>query len=129
MKNAKQPWHCQACKRLSGVLLTVCFSFVLANTALSSTNAAQNGGWISVGIPSFMHLGTQGAFYLNGTDQGTCGGVQPTYFRFDTNQPHWKEMYALIQVSSANERPMDCVVDSGCGTTEVWVSYCRTPLR
>ena len=91
--------------------------------------------WISVGIPYQTHQGTLGAppatgdFYLTGTDHGRCNNVRPDYFRFDMSQPHWKEMYAGLLYAAANEKPIDCVVDSGCGTTQVWVSSCRIPLR
>jgi hypothetical protein len=94
----------------------------------ATVNATGNGQFLSIGVPSYVHLGTNGDFYLQGTDQGTCQSLQPTYFRIDTSQAHWKEMWALLLYSSANQKSLDCVVDSGCGTTQVWVSYCRTAL-
>ncbi len=107
---------------------------MLTSTLLMPANvyaldANNNGGWISLGVPVFMHLGTDGTFYLNGSDQGSCGGVRPTYFRVDTSAAHWKEFYALVLLSATNGKPMDCPVSSGCGSSEVWVSYCRVPLR
>ena len=94
----------------------------------ATVNATGNGQFISIGVPSFVHLGTNGDFYLNGTDQGMCTSLSPTYFRFDTSQLHWKEVYALLLYAAANQKSVDCVVDSGCGTSQVWVSYCRTAL-
>ncbi len=94
----------------------------------ATVNATANGQFISIGVPAFVHMGTNGDFYLNGTDQGMCQNLSPAYFRFDTSQLRWKEMYALLLYAAANQKSVDCVVDTGCGSTEVWVSYCRTAL-
>lgn len=98
----------------------------------ATLNASGTGQWISIGVPTYVHLGTNGGtngdFYMNGSDQGSCQSVTPSHFRFDMSQPHWKEMYALLLYAAANQKSLECTVDSGCGTTYVWVSYCRTPL-
>lgn len=94
----------------------------------ATVNATGNGQFISIGVPVFVHMGTNGDFYLNGSDQGMCQSLSPTYFRFDTSQPRWKEMYALLLYAAANQKSIDCVVDSGCGSSQVWVSYCRSAL-
>lgn len=120
---------CRARSLVAWLIGGVSLLFAFATVAFASMDATQNGGWISIGIPNYMHLGTDGTFYLNGTDQGMCAGVRPSYIRFNTGKDHWKEMYVMIQVAAANDRPMDCVIDTGCGTSELWVSYCRTPLR
>jgi len=85
--------------------------------------------WISIGVPLRLHQGSDGLFYLEGNDHGRCNNVRPTYFRFDMTKPTWKEMYSSLMLASVNEKPIDCVVDSGCGTDQVWTSYCRIPLR
>jgi hypothetical protein len=94
-----------------------------------NTAKANDGDWISIGVPTIIHQGTDGQFFLNGTTPTACNGVVPDYFRADMNAPHWKEFYALILYASANNRGIDCVVKSGCGTSQVWVSYCRVYLR
>lgn len=92
-------------------------------------DAAANGNWISLGVPSYLHMGTDGRFFVNGTDQGSCAAVRPQYFRVDTSAQHWKEFYAWLLTMSATQKEMHCVVDSGCGSDQVWVSYCRGTLK
>lgn len=104
-------------------------SLLMSLTFISGTAKANDGDWISIGVPTMIHQGTDGAFYLNGNDQTSCNGVMPSYFRVDMNAPHWKEFYALVLYSSANNRHLACTVQSGCGTPEVWVRYCRVSLR
>lgn len=99
-----------------------------SSDSVATVNATANGQFISIGVPAFVHLGTNGDFYLNGSDQGMCQSLSPSYFRFDTAQPRWKDMYALLLYAAANQKSIDCVVDSGCGTSQIWVSYCRTAL-
>lgn len=101
---------------------------LICGDSAATLNATGTGQWISIGVPTQVHLGTNGDLYLNGSDQGSCQSVPSGFFRFDTSQPHWKEMYALILYAAANQKSMECTVDSGCGTTYVWVSYCRTAL-
>jgi hypothetical protein len=109
--------------------LVLMAAMMIGSTDAGATvNATANGQFMSIGVPSIVHQGTNGDFYLQGTDQGMCQSLMPTYFRFDTSRPHWKEMYALLLYAASNQKSMDCVVDSGCGTSEVWVSYCRTAL-
>lgn len=99
------------------------------STASSAKNAEANGkGWISLGVPSKLHMGTEGSFFLNGTNQGKCGGVSPTYFRMDMSQPHFKEFYSWLLYMRTQNKPLDCVVQRGCGTSDVWVRYCRGVL-
>ena len=98
--------------------------------AHATSNAEANGkGWISLGVPSYIHIGTQGAFYLNGTDQGSCAGVTPRYFRIDMSAPYFKEFYSWLLTMQAINKPIHCAVERGCGTDQVWVHYCRGPLR
>ena len=103
--------------------------FLLTSVSRATTNATQNGGWISVGVPADMFVGSAGHFYLVGNDMGSCASTAPTYIRSDMNQPRWKELYAFILYASAQQKPLSCVVESGCGTTELWVTYCRAPLQ
>lgn len=91
-------------------------------------DAPADDHWISLGRPSQFHMGTNGTFYLNGPNQGSCAGVRPQYFRVDTSAPHWKEFYAWLLTMSATQGVMDCRVASGCGSAEVWVNYCRGAL-
>jgi hypothetical protein len=74
-------------------------------------------------------MGTNGAFYLNGDNEGTCAGVKPTYFRVDTSAPHWKEFYTWILTASMRKKSMTCMVDSGCGTGQLWIHYCRGSIK
>lgn len=101
----------------------------LLSPACQALDAPVNGNWISLGVPSYFHMGTDGTFYLNGTDQGSCAAVRPQYFRVDTGAPHWKEFYAWLLTMSATKKEMHCVVASGCGSDQVWVSYCRGALN
>jgi hypothetical protein len=101
--------------------------FLLSVASISSH--AEEPIWISIGIPQRVHQGTDGTFYLNGTAPTSCNGVVPDYFRVNTNAPHWKEFYALILYAAANGKSLDCVVQNGCGTSQVWVKYCRVELR
>ena len=108
--------------------MTATVMLLSSGDSSATLNASGTGQWISIGVPSFVHLGTNGDIYLNGTDQGMCQSVLPSHFRFDTAQAHWKEMYALLLYAATNQKSLECTVDSGCGTTYVWVSYCRTAL-
>ena len=106
---------------LAGLCLVSGMSFGL--------DATSNGNWISLGAPSYIHMGTDGRFYLNGTNQGSCSGVRPNYFRMDMNDPQFNNMYSWILLMSAQKKPMDCIVKSGCGSTEIWVDYCRGSIN
>lgn len=98
-------------------------------TQVLALDAEGNGsGWISLGVPKHIHIGSDGRFFLNGTNEGKCGGVSPRYFRLDMSKPHFKEMYSWLLTMSAQGKPLDCVVDTGCGSDQVWVSYCRGAL-
>jgi len=108
--------------------LTATLVLLSSGDSLATVNATGPGQWISIGVPSDVWLGTNGSFYLRGTDTGSCQSVLPSYFRIDTSQPKWKEMYALLLYTAANQKAIACVVDSGCGSSEVWVSYCTSPL-
>ncbi|GLQ76322.1 hypothetical protein [Vibrio penaeicida] len=109
-------------KNLLAVSLAVSFNAF-------GVNSSSNGGWISLGVPSYVHIGSDGRFFLNGSNQGTCSGTKPTYFRMDMNKPHFNKMYSWLLTMSTQGKSIDCVIDSGCGTNEVWVSYCRGPLK
>jgi hypothetical protein len=122
-------------RTVSNLVVRNCFLALTATVTLlgsgdssATINATGTGQWISIGVPSDVWLGTNGQFYLRGTDTGTCQSVLPSYFRIDTSQPKWKEMYALLLYTAANQKAIACVVDSGCGTSEVWVSYCNSSL-
>ncbi len=108
---------------LMGVLLVT-----LTTLKAEAVDAEQNGKWISLGVPNYIHQGTDGRLYLNGDAQGRCAGVKPTYFRVDLSKEHAKEFYSLLLFMTAQKKPLVCVVDSGCGSTQVWVSYCRGAL-
>jgi hypothetical protein len=75
-----------------------------------------------------MWLGTEGSFYMTASDQGACSGTTPTYFRVDTSEDHRKEFYAMILYAAAQQKSLECVVASGCGTTHVWIEYCTMNL-
>jgi hypothetical protein len=106
-----------------------CLLLAGARPAVAALDAPADGHWISIGVPANVHLSTvSGGFFLNGSDPGKCANVTPDYFRFDTTQPRWKEMYALILYSAAQGKALECVVASGCGSNEIWTSYCRTSL-
>ena len=111
------------------LLRRVCEFLPVALLALSAgeaaTNASGTGEWISVGLPTYVNAGTEGHFYLVGNDHGTCGGQAVTYFRFDMNGVKWKEVYALLLSAATAQKYVTCVVDTGCGTSEVWAKYCR----
>jgi hypothetical protein len=110
------------------VAMTATVTLLSSGDSSATLNATGTGQWISIGVPTDVFLGTNGQFYLRGSDIGSCQSVLPTYFRIDTSQPKWKEMYALLLYTAANQKAIACVVDSGCGTSEVWVSYCNSPL-
>jgi len=114
-------------KIFQAFLFFTCFS---AN-AVTLDAQGNNNGWISLGVPRFFHMATDGngSFHLNGTNEGTCAGVKPQYFRIDMNASHFKEFYSWILFMSAQKKQMDCVVESGCGTSQVWVKYCRGTLK
>lgn len=98
----------------------------LSMNAFSTSDAQSNGsGWISLGKVKMFHMGTEGKLYINGTDQGQCGGVTPLYFRMDMQKPHFKEFFSWMLQMQEQKKSLDCVVDRGCGTDEVWVKYCR----
>lgn len=104
---------------------------VIFSGSVNALDADGNSnGWISLGVISFIHMGTDGDgnFHLNGTDQGKCAGVTPQYFRVDMNLSHFKEFYAWLLTMQAQGKSIDCSVDSGCGTSQVWVRYCRGSL-
>lgn len=114
-------------KKIIITLITLLSIFGIASNALA-LDANGNGQWISIGVPNYMHMGTDGAFYLNGTNQGRCNGAEPRYFRVDMKAPHFKEFYSWVLMASTKDLSMDCVVVSGCGGSEVWIKYCRSAL-
>jgi hypothetical protein len=105
--------------------------FALAGTlpAAATIDGTGPNTWISIGVPTRLHVGATGDFYLEGSDHGRCNNVRPDYFRMDMSQPHFKDVYAALLVAAANGTAVDCVVDSACGTSQVWLHYCRIPLR
>lgn len=111
--------------------MLTCLAMLLVAVVPASATIDGTGTntWISVGVVTRFHMGSTGDMYMEGNDQGRCNNVRPDYFRMDMSQPTFKEMYAALLVSSANGTAVDCVVDSGCGTNQVWVHYCRIPLR
>jgi len=120
-------------KLLTAVLTMSAIAIIIPASA--TTDATGDNQWISVGVPIRLHQGTlqsvggTGDFYLEGNDHGRCNNVRPTYFRLDMSQPHFKTLYASILYASANDRPLLCVTDTGCGTDQVWVHYCQVPLK
>ena len=110
-------------------LSTVVFFFLLSPVAWGLDAHGNNNGWISLGTPSYIHMGTNGVFYLNGDDEGRCAGVKPQYFRVDMNRPHFKEFYGWMLTMQAQDKSLECMVEDGCGSNEVWVSYCRGSLK
>jgi hypothetical protein len=107
-------------------MLALCGLSVAAN---ATTNAGSNGQWISIGVPTRINVGSAGFFYLTGNDHGTCASTLPTYFRSDMSKTYWKEFYAMVLFAHANQKPLECLVESACGTTEVWITYCTLPLN
>jgi hypothetical protein len=103
-------------------------AFLATAPAHAGRDASANGGWIGFGVPKRLQVGTLGHFYMVGSDQGACNNITPNFFRLDMTKPHWKEFYALVLYASAQEKPLECVVVSGCGTPEVWVEYCTVAL-
>jgi hypothetical protein len=108
-------------------LISILF-FVFASNMSFALDAAGNGGWISVGVPSYIHIGTDGRFYLNGTDQGSCESVRPQYIRLDMEATHFKEFYSWLLLMSAQKKEIACTVSHGCGQNEIWTTYCRGSL-
>lgn len=104
--------------------LIVVAALISAPSAHATKNATGNGDWISVGVPTRMNVGSTGYFYLAGNDHGSCGGTAATYFRSNMSNAYWKELYALFILAQTNQRPLECIVESACGTAELWVSYC-----
>jgi hypothetical protein len=96
--------------------------------ALPATNAANNGDWISVGVPNNMFVGSAGHFYMTGNDMGSCAATKPTYLRANMTATYWKELYTLFLYSHSQQKTLMCTVDTGCGSSEVWISYCRAAL-
>ena len=111
----------------STFLIVLCSIFI--NTNLFALDANVNGQWISFGEPSYIHQGTRGDFYLNGTNEGKCAGVKPTYFRVDMSAPYFKEFYSFILYMSSKKQTMECIVKSGCGNSQVWIEYCRGSIK
>jgi hypothetical protein len=112
--------------RRTGLLLAAVL--VVSAPAFATRNASANGEWISFGVPTRINVGSTGAFYMMGNDMGSCASTTPVYVRSDMEQPHWKEFYAMVILAQANQRPMECLVASGCGSNEVWVTYCTLPF-
>jgi hypothetical protein len=109
-------------KFLKPFVLLWCF-FVFQNQALADAQ------WMNVGVPTQVWLGTNGDFFMKGSENDTCNVVSPSYYRVDTNAQHWKDFWGFILYMAAQNKPLRCTVDKGCGTSEVWVSYCTGPLR
>ena len=42
---------------------------------------------------------------------------------------HFKEFYSWVLMMSAQNKSIDCMVVSGCGSSQVWVKYCRRSLK
>jgi hypothetical protein len=108
------------------LVVTLLFCLVTKGFAL---DARSNTDWISMGVPEFTHMGTDGVIYINGSDHGKCNGIRPDYFRVDMSAPHWKELWAWILWMAARQKRIDCVVFSGCSETQVWVNYCRGSFK
>ena len=112
-----------------GLLMCTTVFAAVASFNSQAMDANTNGEWISLGVPSFVHMGTTGDFYLNGTNQGMCANVAPQYFRLDMSASNFKEFYSWLLIMATTGKPIDCVVDSGCGSSQLWVHYCRGPLQ
>lgn len=111
-------------------LLIIAFMvFVFSGTASAARDSqGNNNGWISLGTPNYVHIGTDGRFYIQGNDQGKCASVKPTYFRVDMTKAHFDEFYSWLLLMSAQKKYIECVVTSGCGSSQVYVDYCRGAL-
>lgn len=108
--------------------LMIAIIMVLSISA-HSRDAAKDGDWITMGVPTRIHMGTDGRFFINGTNShGACGGVTPSYFRLDMDAPHFYAMYSWMMHMSKENKPIECIVKSGCGDDRVWVEYCSGPL-
>jgi hypothetical protein len=109
-------------RRVCILVLMVLSPLVLA------LDATDNGKWISMGVPNYIHIGTEGHFYIQGNNHGSCASTVPGYFRLDMSKPHFDKFYSWLLLMSATKQPIDCVAKSGCGTNDLWVEYCRGPL-
>jgi hypothetical protein len=114
-------------RRINWIVIAI-FAVQLSATA-HAYDAAGNGEWMTMGVPRQVHQGSQGDFYLTGNAMAKCANVTPNYIRINMSDSHWKEMYALILFAAAQGLSIECVIDSGCGGTQVWVTYCRTLLQ
>ncbi|MEZ8822892.1 hypothetical protein AB6E04_00940 [Vibrio amylolyticus] len=114
-------------KKFKCMFLLVCLSY---SCKAFSLDASRDGDWISMGIPSYLHIGSDGRFIINGasSQHGQCAGVKPRYFRLDMDAPHFYATYSWLFHMSKENKPVDCVVKRGCGTSTVWVEYCRGEL-
>lgn len=114
-------WH-------AGVLL-IPLLLLMPCILQATTNATANGQWISIGIPKDLYVGSGGQFVMTGTDMGSCAGLVPTYFLSSMSATYWKDLYTLILYSHAQQKPLMCNVDSGCGTANINITYCRLQLQ
>ena len=112
--------------------LKQCISVIFVVFSLSGYAVAldghADGAWISLGVPNHSHFGTETNIYLKGSNMGRCAGVRPNYFRINQSGPNANAFFSLILYSAAQGKALDCVVDSGCGSDQVWVKYCRGAL-
>lgn len=108
-------------------MAALCAAWLIAPA--SAYDGSANGEWMTVGFPRQVHQGMRGDFYLTGSAMGRCANVTPDYVRMNMSEANWKEMYALILYAASQKLSLDCVVDSGCGSSQVWVTYCRTLLQ
>lgn len=81
----------------SAARLLAMLLLVIPAVSSATRNASGNGQWISLGVPAGMSLGTNGV---------------------------WKEFYAFFLYAASQRKALECIVDSGCASAEVWVSYC-----
>ena len=101
----------------------------LITLSVKADDMLSNGQWLTLGYPTKFHIGTNGALYISGSNIGACDNVKPTYFRVSMDAPHFDNFYSFVLFSAANKKPIDCMIKSGCGSSQVWVEYCRGDLN
>ena len=92
-------------------------------------NANTQQELISIGVPVYLRLSIDGEFHLKGTHHGACAGKTPENFRVDMTAPHFKIFHSWVLTMSAMKKHIQCKVDKGCGTDNLWVRDCQASLN
>lgn len=105
-----------------------CMILMMLSLTSYAGDVSKDGEWINIGVVNYIHIGTKGEFYMNGSNHDSCAGVRPTHFQVNMSNTYFKEFYGWILMMSQTKKPIQCVVASGCGTGNIWVEYCRGGL-